>query len=69
MWNILKEQKPEVGKEVLVWIDGHRGPAWSNNYALVAYMESNGEFYEERHVGDPLIGVLFWQEILPPTLK
>jgi hypothetical protein len=67
MWKDIKKEKPEVGKEVLVWIDGHRGPSWSNNYALVAYLGENGEFYEERHPNSPaLVRVKFWQEINKP---
>lgn len=65
--NIADGDLPGFGKEVLVWIDGHRGPAWRNHYALVAYREANGEFYEERHFNDgPLIGVEKWAEISIP---
>lgn len=47
-----------------MWIDGHRGPAWSNNYPLVAYLESDGEWYEERHFHDgPLVGVVAWKPL------
>lgn len=65
-WIDIKTKKPDSHKEVLVWIDGHRGPSWSNNYPLVAYMESDGNFYEERHFDKPIIGVLFWSEIEIP---
>lgn len=60
MWIDIKKQKPKPLQEVLVWVNGHRGPAWSNNYALVAFMLSNGEFFEERH-NTEVIGVTHWK--------
>jgi hypothetical protein len=63
-WKDIKDVKPEPMKEVLVLIDGHRTPSWSNNYALVAYMDNMGDFWEERHnVMIPLCGVIKWLEI------
>ena len=63
MWTNIKDKKPELAKEVLVWVDGHRGPAWSNNYALVAYLSPNGNFYEERHTQEPIIGITHWKPL------
>lgn len=65
-WIDCKDELPPKGKEVLVWVDGHRGPSWSNNYALVAFRETNGKWYEERHNPEPLIGVIKWTEIVTP---
>jgi hypothetical protein len=65
MWINIKEKLPEIHKEVLVWVDGHRRPAWSNNYALVAYMESDGVFWEEMH-DEIVIGVTHWMEYQKP---
>lgn len=56
---------PEPYTEVLVLIDGKRGPMWSNNYWLVAYVNQSGEWREERHPCAPLQAVIRWQE-LPP---
>ena len=62
-WFNLKDKQPGDLEEVLVWIDGHRGPSWRNNYALVAYYE-NGSFWEERHRSHkPLVGVIKWTYI------
>lgn len=67
MWNNIKNL-PEIGNEVLVWVDGHRGPAWGNSYALVAYLNYDGHFYEERHhENGPLAGVIFWKYIEKPN--
>jgi len=66
-WFDIKECLPPMGEEVLVWVDGHRGSSWRNNYALVCYRSSyNGMFYEERHDGVPVTGILYWAEIEPP---
>lgn len=62
MWFNIKNKQPKPGREVLVWVDGHRGPAWPNNYALVAVMLSNGTFFEERH-GNDVIGVTHWKTL------
>lgn len=60
-WIDCTDALPPFGEEVLVWIDGHRGPAWKNNHALVAYRESEGGWYEERHrSAEPLVGVIKW---------
>lgn len=64
-WIDCKLKLPDPMKEVLVWIDGKRGPSWKNNHALVAYMASTGEWFEERHpLRDPLVGVIAWTEII-----
>lgn len=67
IWNDRELSKPEPMKEVLVWIDGHRGPSWKNNHALVAYMTPAGEWFEERHPSrEPLVGVIAWTPITDP---
>ena len=67
IWNDCKLSKPEPMTEVLVWIDGHRGPQWKNNHALVAYMNHAGEWHEERHYKrEPLAGVIAWTPITDP---
>lgn len=65
-WIDIKDKAPECGEEVLVLVDGHRGPAWRNNYALVAYMGLDGKWYEERHHGEPIEAVIKWAEIEYP---
>lgn len=67
-WVNCTESLPEPLEEVLVWIEGHRGPTWRNNYALVAYRSGlDNNFYEERHDGEPLIGVVKWAKIDIPA--
>lgn len=69
MWKSVKKELPKPYKEVLVWVDGHRSPAWSNNYALVAYLNDFGHFRQERHrSAEPIHGVLFWKEIEKPKV-
>jgi hypothetical protein len=69
-WQRVADGLPPVGEEVLVWIDGHRGPAWRNNHALVAYRESNGGWYQERHrEAPPLVGVIYWKYIDIPEAE
>jgi hypothetical protein len=66
-WIDVLEKWPEPMTEVLVWIDGHRGPLWRNNHALVAYMAPSGEWFEERHSSSgQLIGVMRWAMFEPP---
>lgn len=66
-WTPITEAHPEPVTEVLVWIDGHRGPAWRNNHHLVAYMDRNGDWREERHPSrEPLAGVLAWMPLPEP---
>ncbi len=70
MWNNwidIKDKLPPEGDEVLVFVEGHRGPSWSNNYMLVAYLW-HGDFYEERHRSEPVVGVIFWRK-LPASPK
>lgn len=61
-WTRLQDGLPGPGIEVLVWVDGHRGPAWSNHYALVAYVDVGGRWWEERH-SLPLDGVEAWMPL------
>jgi hypothetical protein len=67
-WTPTKDALPEPMEEVLVWIDGHRGPSWRNNHALVAYRDNNGDWWEERHPSkEPLVGVFLWKMIGVPS--
>lgn len=62
----INKQMPEIGKEVLVLVDGHRGPSWSNSYFLVAYLYNDGEFYpceSPYSAKEPVIGVIAWSEL------
>jgi hypothetical protein len=60
---------PAPMDEVLVWIDGHRGPSWRNNHALVAYIDRTGFWWEERHPSkEPLGGVILWKPIRIPDV-
>lgn len=55
--------------EVLVSVDGHRGPAWSNRHCLVAYRNVfSGLWFEARHEDEDVIGVTHWMPLPdPPT--
>lgn len=66
MWNSIKDKKPEPMVEVLVEVDGHRGPSWRNNHNLVAYMSTDGEFYEERHESHVPLNVTHWMALPEP---
>lgn len=67
MWTPVTDALPEAMEEVLVWVDGHRGPSWRNNHALVAYLGEDGQWYEERHLDcGAIAGVLMWMPIYPP---
>lgn len=64
MWTDVGLRKPDPLEEVLVLVDGHRGPSWRNNYPLVAYMGEDGKWHEERHPSqEPLSGVICWKPI------
>lgn len=66
-WHKCRDRMPPAQVEVLVWIDGHRGPAWRNNHALVAYCDLKGDWWEERHPSRrPLVGVIAWAHIGEP---
>lgn len=66
-WTDCEDELPEPGIEVLVWVDGHRGPAWRNNHHLVAYLSNDKKtWYEERHDDKPLLGVTKWAAISAP---
>lgn len=59
--------KPEPYEEVLVWVEGKRSAGWRNNYALVAYINDQGDWLQERHpASEPIQGVLYWQPISLP---
>ena len=65
-WALCSEKLPEPYKEKQVWVEGHRGPNWRNNHHLVAYCDSNGEWWEERHPSEEPLPVIAWGELLPP---
>jgi hypothetical protein len=62
-WVETKKKLPPMVTEVLVLVDGHRTPAWSNTYMLVAFLSCDGKFYEERHERKSLIGVTHWKPL------
>ena len=65
-WRKYPEEGPEPETEVLVFVDGHRSPSWSNNYLLVAYFH-NGDWWEERHSSSGrIVGVIAWQPLPTP---
>lgn len=66
-WVDCRDSLPEPYTEVLVWVDGHRGPDWKNNHALVAYRTQGGKWFEERHCEQELIGVIKWTPIYEPA--
>ena len=64
VWIPVTERMPPQGDEVLVLVDGHRGPSWSNRYPLVAYRTFSRQWYEERHPdAEPVVGVTHWMPI------
>lgn len=66
-WVRVEDAHPEPFEEVLVWIDGHRGPSWRNSHALVAYRNDEGQWRQERHPNaEELVGVLAWKVITEP---
>jgi hypothetical protein len=67
-WKNIKNFKPEPFTEVLVLVDGHRTSTWSNNYTLVAFIDSYGKWMEERHLDSkPIEGVIAWTELNIPV--
>lgn len=69
-WISTNDQLPESFEEVLIIVDGHRGPSWRNNFPLVAYRDAYGDWRQERN---PDFGpiqndtVLFWHPITYPS--
>ena len=71
-WISVEERVPETGEEVIVCVDGHRGPAWSNRYQLVAFRGAVSEqWLQERHESaKPVVGVTHWMPLpAPPEEK
>lgn len=64
-WIKFSERMPECYVEVLVYVNGHRGPSWGNNHCLVAYLGITS-WWEERHDLHPLIGVTHWRPLPEP---
>lgn len=66
-WLPFPNYHPAPMTEVIVWVDGHRGPAWRNNHHLIAYMDMHGDWWEERHPSsEPLTGVMAWMPAPEP---
>lgn len=65
-WIKCVDEMPPTMEEVLVWIDGKRSAAWSNNYPRVAYLSTDYNFYEGLHYSDYLVGVVAWARINKP---
>lgn len=55
--------KPEPLTEVLVLVNGKRNSSWSNNYFVVAFMDNNGYFWEERHRSEYPLDVILWCDL------
>lgn len=66
MWYKVSDKKPVPMVEVLVEIDGHRNSMWRNNHNLVAYMSTDGNFYEERHKSNTPLNVTHWMDLPTP---
>lgn len=67
-WVSVKDKLPETGVEVLVEVDGHRGPSWRNNHNLVAFLTKSGCWIEERHGWNPL-PVTHWMPLPEPPAE
>lgn len=66
-WFSTDDHLPPIDEEVLLWIEGHRGPAWRNSYALVGYRNWNNKYIQERHPrAEPIVGVVKWAYITVP---
>ena len=65
-WRKVSEELPTPFTEVQVWINGKRGPSWRNNHHLVAYVDTVGNFWEERHPSDDPLAVIAWDYLNPP---
>jgi hypothetical protein len=60
----IKTKLPPLSEEVLVQVDGHRGPSWSNTYFLVAYLNSfDKKFYQHDDSKIPVVGVTHWAKL------
>lgn len=67
-WVSVSERMPEHGQEVLVWVDGHRGSSFSNNYPLVCYYGRDNKWWEACHPNaGEVVGVIKWQLITKPN--
>ena len=66
IWINIEDELPEYHKEVLVEVDGHRGPSWRNNHMLVAFLAIDNKFYEERHPSDEPLSVTHWTSLPEP---
>jgi len=66
-WIKCTDALPPMFEEVLVWIDGKRGAAWSNNYPVVAHLSTDYNFWNDlRNMDEPLVGVVAWAKINKP---
>lgn len=66
-WISVSKERPNRGEEVLVRIDGHRGPSWSNTSHRVAYWWYDEWVEQGRELDDDsLIGVTHWMPLPPP---
>lgn len=68
-WIDIRDELPECWTEVLVVVDGHRNPSWSNRYCIVAYVDSDGYFWEQTHESEYPLVVTHWMSLpdLPST--
>lgn len=66
-WNSVKDKlPPPINEEVLVWVDGHRSSAWSNNHAVVACLGADSKWYSF-YGGYALAGIVVaWMPLPKP---
>jgi hypothetical protein len=66
-WILCSDKLPDHSDEVLVLIDGHRNPSWSNTYCKVGYYSHNVRrvWYSFVEYNDTreLDGVFAWQPL------
>jgi hypothetical protein len=72
-WINVKDKLPSgfgYAEEVLVWIDGHRSPSFSNNHATVAYQDGDGNWHSY-YTREPLAGIVVaWMPLpKPPKIR
>ena len=69
-WIKCSERLPDGFREVLVWVDGHRSPIWSNSFPAAGWYDGDiGQWrLSPRCRGDisEIFDVSAWAEIVVP---